>query len=144
MDSARTRRIKRQRLNRHSINTPPQGWRFYAPGVVISETLYILCQKLQSGSLTAADYDFAIQRFNNLMRGVLPPPQGDPSLVLRAAQIGRGYGCSRSSDSIYIALAEQLTTLGAGELATFDTGIKNHAADAAPTVVVRLLPVAVP
>src|SRR5271166_3204870 len=51
-----------------------------------------------------------------------------------------GYGCSRSADGIYIALAEDLTARGTAELVTFDTGMPNQVAANAPAVTVRLLP----
>ena len=116
-----------------------RGWRFYAPGVLLAETLYILCGKLQSGSLTAPKHTLAIQLLQFYLPQISPPPNGDFSLAARAEAIQQGYGCSRSADGIYIALAEQLAQQGATELLTFDQGIVNQAAKNAPAVKVNLL-----
>jgi predicted nucleic acid-binding protein len=50
-----------------------------------------------------------------------------------------GYGCSRSSDGLYIALAEELVNTYDTEIVTFDKGFINQAAKNAPTVKVNLL-----
>src|SRR5438128_450958 len=63
------------------------GWLFYAPGIVTGEVLYILCGKLQSGALTPADHEKAIQSFQAQMRAILPPPHGEGSLITRAEEI---------------------------------------------------------
>ncbi len=89
-----------------------KGWAFYAPNAIVSEVMYVLCQKLQDGSLTPALYE-----------------------------IRQGYGCSRSSDSLYITLAEELAISANVELLTFDKGFVNQVAKSAPTVKVNLLPV---
>ncbi len=115
------------------------GYEWFAPGTIISETLYILCGKLNSGILSPADYATAVQTFARTMNSVLPPPTGDAALVLRAEQIGSGYGCSRSADGIYIALAEQLAQTQPTVLLTFDKGLPKQAAMHAPTVMVHLL-----
>ncbi len=114
------------------------GYEWFAPGTIISETLYILCGKLNSGILSPADYATAVQTFARTMNSVLPPPTGDAALVLRAEQIGSGYGCSRSADGIYIALAEQLAQTRPTVLLTFDKGLPKQAAMHAPTVTVHL------
>ena len=116
-----------------------RNWQFYAPGVIVSEVLYILCGKLQSAVLTQADYAKAIQDFADQMTVILPPPHGDGALILRAAELCQGYGCSHSADGIYIALAEQLSQQGATELLTFDQGMVNQAAKNAPAVKVNVL-----
>jgi predicted nucleic acid-binding protein len=116
-----------------------QGYEFYAPGVVISEALYVLCGKEQNGTLTAADYQRAILELESLASGLLPPPKGEGALVIRSAAIRAGYGCSRSADSIYIALAEALTRERPTVLLTFDQGVSNHIAANAPTVSVKVL-----
>jgi predicted nucleic acid-binding protein len=115
------------------------GSLIYAPGVLIAESLYILCRKLQNSILTAAQHRRAVQRLRRITSGIMPPPNGDASLVERAEQIRGSYGCSRSADGLYIALAEQLAQAGPAELVTFDTGLQTQAAAAAPTVTVRLL-----
>jgi predicted nucleic acid-binding protein len=116
-----------------------RGYQFYAPGLLISEALYVLCGQEQSGTLSSADFVRAITELENLTSGMLPPPQGDTALVQRAAAIRTGYGCSRAADSIYIALAEELTQTRPTFLLTFDQGVPNQAARNAPTVTVQVL-----
>ncbi len=115
------------------------GYQFYAPGLLISEALYVLCGQEQSGTLTSADYAHAVTELENLTIGILPPPQGDSSLVQRAAAIRLGYGCSRAADSIYLALAEALTRARPTVLLTFDRGVPNQAARNASTITVHVL-----
>ncbi len=116
------------------------GWEFFAPGVAVSESLFVFCRKLQGGSLTSVEHIQAVQIFARLMRAVRPPPGGESSLIARADQIRSTYGCSRSADSIYLALAEQLATIGAAELVTFDTKIEAQAKKNSPAVKVNCLP----
>jgi predicted nucleic acid-binding protein len=116
-----------------------QGYQLFAPGVIVAETLYILCGKLNSGSLSPTDYATAVAAFRRTMVTVLPPPNGDAALILRAEQIGSGYGCSRSADGISIALAEELAQLQSTVLLTFDKELPKQAARQAPTVTVQLL-----
>jgi predicted nucleic acid-binding protein len=115
------------------------GWLAYAPGVIVAEGLFALCRKLQNNILTAAQHARAVQRLALAMTNVLPPPNGDASLIERAEQIRGTYGCSRSADSLYIALAEHLAQTRQTELVTLDTAIPAWAASAAPSVTVRLL-----
>ncbi len=117
-----------------------RGWRYFAPGVVISETLFVLCGKLQSGAITAAEHQIGIRSLIAYMSVTFPPPSGDAALIARAEQIRSGYGCSHSADGIYIALAEELSQSGATELLTFDADFPKQAARNAPTVKVNLLP----
>jgi predicted nucleic acid-binding protein len=117
-----------------------QGYEFYAPGYILGECLYVLCRKLEvDGTLTLDEYAAAVADLSIYMGMILPPPNGEASLVLRAEQIRTGYGCSRSADGIFIALAEELTTTRTCELLTFDTGLKNQANANAPTVDVHVL-----
>lgn len=116
-----------------------QGAVFYAPGGLLMETLYVLCQKEQKGSLTSKEYGVAIRRFFTLMRDVQPPPQGERSLIPLAERIRSGFGCSRSADSLYIALAEQLSQMQTTRLLTFDKDLPNQVARNAPGVNVHLL-----
>lgn len=116
-----------------------RGWHFYAPGVLLAEALYILYGKLQSGSLTATEHTLALQLLQFYLPQISPPPNGDFSLAARAEAIRQSYGCSRSADGIYIALAEQLAQQGPTEVLTFDQGMVNQAAKNAPTVKVNLL-----
>ena len=118
-----------------------KGWTFYAPNVIVAEVMYILCLKLQDGLLTPALYEKAVENFHDQSINFLPPPSGEASLIKRAKEIRQGYGCSRSSDSLYIALAEELAISGNAELLTFDKGFVNQVAKNAPTVKVNLLPV---
>ena len=115
------------------------GWLVYAPGVIVSEALFALCRKLQNSILTAAQHARAVQRLARATAGVLPPPMGEAALIERAEQIRGSYGCSRSADSLYIALAEQLAQTRQTEFVTLDMAIPAWAASAAPTVTVRLL-----
>ncbi len=115
------------------------GYTFYAPGVIVAETLYILCGKLQQGLLTTDEHAQAILDFETLMANILPPPGGEVSLVAHAEAIRTGYGCSRSADGIYIALAELLAQNVPAVIVTFDQNMQNHAARNAPTVNVQPL-----
>ncbi len=115
------------------------GYVWYAPGVLIAETLYILCGKKQRGELSSADYSTAVTGFRKTMTSIQPPPDGDQALIARAEQIGDSYGCSRSADGIYIALAEALALTRPTTLLTFDQSMPNQAARNAPTVTVQVL-----
>jgi predicted nucleic acid-binding protein len=84
------------------------GVAFFAPDILIAEVLFILCNKYQNGLLTDTQYQDAIEDFRDQMSVIFPAPDGETSLITRAVEIRNGYGCSRSSDSIYIALAEEL------------------------------------
>jgi predicted nucleic acid-binding protein len=121
------------------ITSTTNGYQLYAPGVAVAETLYILCQKVQSGALTPAEHALAVQDFVTLMNTVLGPPRGDASLIVRAEQLRVGYGCSRSADGIYLALAEELCATRPTRLLTFDRDLPNQAARHAPAVNVHLL-----
>lgn len=121
-----------------------EGYQFYAPGVVVAESLFILCKKLQDSSLSPADHAAAVTDLCTFMAMIHPPPSGDGALVARAEQIRQGYGCSRSADGIYIALTEELTKKGEAEILTFDGGMKNQARANAPKVKVNVLVAASP
>ncbi len=116
-----------------------QGYELYAPGAIVTETLYALCQKYQSALLSATEFDDAVDQFEVLMNIILPPPKGESSLVRASHSIGKGYGCSRSADSVYIALAAELILIRPTILLTFDRGVPTQAALYAPSVVVQLL-----
>ncbi|HMV46947.1 MAG TPA: type II toxin-antitoxin system VapC family toxin [Blastocatellia bacterium] len=118
-----------------------QNWSFYAPNVIVAESLYALRQKLRQGVLTQTEYDLAVEALKRQMAAILPPPNGEAALLQRAKEIQAGYGCSHSADCLYIALAEELVKLQATELLTFDAGTINQAAKNAPSVVINLLPV---
>jgi predicted nucleic acid-binding protein len=115
------------------------GYRFYAPGVIIAECLYVLCKKLDGGSLSPADHASAVADLCTYMGMILPPPHGDRTLIARAEQIRSGYGCNRSADGLYLALAEELAVVSTSELLTFDAGLPNQAKANAPSVAISLL-----
>lgn len=115
------------------------GYLFYAPGAIVAETLYILCGKLQQGALTVPEHAHAILTFETLMMNILPPPDGEVSLVRRAEAIRTSYGCSRSADGIYVALAEVLAQSMPTVILTFDQNMQNQITRNAPTVTVQVL-----
>lgn len=116
-----------------------QGYEFFAPSVLVAEVIFVLCQKLADGSLTQTEHDKAIDVFGDYLKGIELSPNGEAFLLKRAVEIRQGYGCSRSSDSLYLALAEELTANYDTEIVTFDKGFINQAAKNAPTVKVNLL-----
>ena len=117
-----------------------KGSLFYAPGVIVAETLFALCRQLADGILTPTEHAQAVQSLDIRMGAILPPPNGDAMLVLRAEQIRGSYGCSRSADGLYLALLEDLATFGRAELLTFDVALKTQALIALPALMVTLLP----
>ncbi|MDQ3063071.1 MAG: type II toxin-antitoxin system VapC family toxin [Acidobacteriota bacterium] len=114
------------------------GWEFFAPNVIVAEVIFALCQKLAAGILTEAEYKKAVESFLDYMT-IISTPNDETDLVKRAVEIRETYGCSRSSDGLYIALAEDLAKARTVELLTFDKGMKNQAAKNAPTVTVNVL-----
>ncbi len=137
ISSKESGREKRATVELQALATA--GNLLYAPGVIVAETLFVLCRKHQDGILSAADYTHAIADFEHLLAAVLPPRDGDFALVSRAQHIGSGYGCSRSADGLYIALAEALSVITPTVLLTFDTDLPSQAAANAPTVTVHVL-----
>ena len=115
------------------------GYSSYAPGVIVTEVLYALCQQEHRGILSAVEHEQAVTDFSALMQERIPPPDGDAALVSRSYSLCAGYGCSRSADSVYIALAELLTATRPTVLLTFDRELPKHAARNAPSVRVQLL-----
>lgn len=115
------------------------GYLFFAPGVIISETLYALRNQTTNALLTQSEHRQAVSDFEALMKRVLPPPSGDASLILRADQICMTYGASRSADALYIALAEEISHTYATRLLTFDQDLPKQAARNSPSVNVHLL-----
>jgi predicted nucleic acid-binding protein len=114
------------------------GWDFFAPNVIVAEGMFALCNKLQAGVLTQTGYEQAIDFFAGFMQ-FIQTPEDESSLMKRAVEIRGAYGCSRSSDGLYIALAEELSQSRVTEILTFDQGIKNQIANHAPTVALNLL-----
>lgn len=89
--------------------------------MIVGECLYVFCRKLALGELTPATYATAVTDLEDLIRGVRPPPGGEHSLVASAARLGGGLTCTKSNDSLYLALAEQLVARGeVVEVVTFD------------------------
>lgn len=112
---------------------------FYAPNIIVGETLYALRRKLTDAALTTAEHGQAVQSLSIRMAAILPPPNGESSLIRRANQICDSYGASRSADAIYIALAEELSQTYTVRLLTFDRDLPKQAARNAPSVSVHLL-----
>ncbi|MCC6328311.1 MAG: type II toxin-antitoxin system VapC family toxin [Acidobacteria bacterium] len=119
-------------LNRYTID----GAEFFAPNVVISEVLFALCQKAANGILSEAGHQKAVNAFQDILAGI-SLANDEAGLISRAIEIRASYGCSRSSDSLYIALAERLAGNNSVEIFTLDAGMTNQAAKNAPSVVVR-------
>lgn len=115
------------------------GCSLHAPHLMIMETTYVLCGKQQSVELTQVEHAAAIVNLELLSSGIIFPAGGDRTLLARAEQMRHGYGCSRSADCFYIALAEQLAALGPSELLTFDVGLQRQAAAVSPRITVTLL-----
>jgi len=115
------------------------GSLFYAPNIIVGESLYALRRKLTDGVLNATEHAQAVQSLRVRMTAILPPPGGEASLILRADQICDGYRYSRSADALYIALAEELSQTYTTRLLTFDQGVPGQAARHAPLVTVHLL-----
>lgn len=115
------------------------GCTFHAPHLLVMEAAYVLCGKQQSAALTPAEYTAAVVNLQSVLARLRFPAGGDVTLFARAEQIRQGYGCSRSADGFYIALAERLAASGPSELLTFDVGQQSQAASVAPIVIVTLL-----
>lgn len=116
-----------------------KGYEFFAPSVLVAEVIFVLCQKLADGSLTQPEYEKSIKAFKFYLGFIELSPNGEAALLDRAVEIRSGYGCSRSSDGLYLALAEELAATYDTEIVTFDKGFINQAAKNAPTVKVNLL-----
>lgn len=116
-----------------------KGYEFFAPSVLVAEVIFVLCQKLADGSLTQIEYEKSVKTFKFYLGFISLSPNGEAALLDRAVEIRTGYGCSRSSDSLYIALAEELAKTYDIEVATFDKGFINQSAKNAPTVKINLL-----
>jgi len=116
-----------------------KGYEFFAPSVLVAEVIFVLCQKFADGSLSQSEYEQSIKAFKYSLNFISLSPNGEASLLDRAVEIREGYGCSRSSDGLYIALAEELAATYDTEIVTFDKGFINQTAKNAPTVKVNLL-----
>ncbi|MDQ3713705.1 MAG: type II toxin-antitoxin system VapC family toxin [Acidobacteriota bacterium] len=118
-----------------------QGAEFFAPNVIVAEVLFVLCRKLDAGILTAAEHEKAVEFFQDYLTIISLSPDGEAALVKRAEEIRSAYGCSRTSDGLYIALAEELAKNRPTEFLTFDAEFTNQVAKNAPSVKVNLLPI---
>jgi len=110
------------------------GVTFFAPGALIQECLYVFCKKAFNGQLNPADHAIAVDNLIVFLQAIKPPPSGDFSLTGRSEQIRKSYACSRTADSIYLALTEQLAATGPAEIVTFDAQLENQAKKNAPSV----------
>ncbi len=119
-------------------NYAKNGWEFFAPSVIVAEGLFALCNKLQDGVLTQTEYDQAIDFYLDYMK-FISTPSDESALMKRAVEIRGTYACSRSSDGLYIAYAEELSKSRVTEILTFDKGMKNQISNYAPTVTLNLL-----
>lgn len=116
-----------------------QGAEFFAPNVLVAEVLFVLCQKADKGILTEAEHRIAIGFFQEYLAIISPPPNGETSLIDEAEQSRQGYGCSRTSDGLYIALAGHLAKERPTELLTLDNDLKIQVSKILPGVVVNKL-----
>lgn len=117
------------------------GTILYAPHLIVMEALFVLCKKLQEGILAATDHALTLASLQSMLSVMLHTPNGDASLIARAETFRSGYGCSRSADTLYLALAEELSKQGQVELLTFDTGQEAMAVQYLPQITVQLLTV---
>lgn len=115
------------------------GRSFFAPNVIVAEVLFVLCRKLVDGVLTEAEHALATKVFESLMSAVTTPETGDSELIAKAHEIRGSFGCSRMSDSLYIAYASELASQQTVEMLTFDKGLVNHAETYSSSLTVRLL-----
>ena len=109
--------------------------------MLVAEVIFVLCNKFADGSLNQVEYEKSIKAFEYYLNFISLSPNGEASLLKRAVEVRGGYGCSRSSDGLYIALAEELLMTYDTEIVTFDKGFVNQAVKNAPTVEVNLLTV---
>jgi predicted nucleic acid-binding protein len=118
-----------------------QGAEFFAPNAIVAEVLFVLCKKQDAGILSVAEHEKAVEFFQDYLTIITLSPDGEPALIKRAEEIRNGYGCSRTSDGFYIALAEELAKNRPTEFLTFDAGFTNQTAKNAPSVTINLLPI---
>jgi len=116
-----------------------QKYRLFAPHVIVMEVLYVFCGKNKNGRLSDKQHADSVADFVETMELIEFPAKGDFALAKRAEEIRQGRGCSHSADGLYLALAEELSTLGAVELLTFDQGQAAQATAILPQISVKLL-----
>lgn len=83
------------------------GWEFYAPNVIVGEVIFALCHKFASGILTEIEHEKAVETFLDLMKNI-STPDDETDLVKRAVEICQSYGCSRSSDAVFISRSPKI------------------------------------
>ena len=105
-----------------------QGRQAYAPSVIAAEALYVLCRKRAEGVLTADEHTRAIAALHAFLSALAAPPVSDLALAARADALRGAYGCSRSADGLYLALAEHLAQDTQVDLITFDVDLAQQAA----------------
>ena len=108
---------------------------------MIAEVIFALCNKLIDGSLSHIEHEKSIKAFKYYLGFVSLSPNDNAVLLDRAVEICEGYGCSRLSDELYIAIAEELAKNYDTEIVTFDKGFINQAAKNAAAVKINLLTV---
>jgi predicted nucleic acid-binding protein len=116
-----------------------QGAVFFAPNVLVAEVLFVLCQKAANGILTPTEHLIAVESFQEYLLIILPPPNGESALIDRAEKSRQGFGCSRTSDGLYIALAEELAAAYQVEFLTLDNDLKNQISKVNPQVSINNL-----
>ncbi len=126
-------RAARTALDAYTIG----GAEFFAPSLVVGEVVFALCQKVRAGVLTAFEHANAVDLFLDIMKNI-SLREGNASLVKRAIEILGSYGCSRSSDSFYLALAEDLADNKTVELLTLDNGMMNQASKNALAITIKV------
>lgn len=122
-----------------------QGAAFYAPGAMVSEVLFVLCKKRESGALTPEQHREALDNLEDMCALIRFQADGDTRLFRRADALRTLHTCRDCADGLYIALAEHLSANGPAILLTFDAGQKKTAERETPAVTVQLLlPTAAP
>jgi predicted nucleic acid-binding protein len=115
------------------------GCAFYAPGVLSAEVLFVLCRMRTDGRLDPKAYQQSVVALEKLLTAILPPRGGEASLITRANALRGEYTCRRTSDSLYLALAEQLSQSNQTVLLTFDKELLKQANGAVPGIEVLVL-----
>lgn len=104
-----------------------QGRQAYAPAVIAAEALYVLCRKRAEGVLTPDEHARAVAALQAFLSALAAPPVSDLALAARADALRGAYGCSRSADGLYLALAEFLAQGAPVDLITFDVDLARQA-----------------
>ncbi len=129
---------KRNITDRVLLEYETEGRELYIPGIAAGEVIYTIARKHKDKELTDEEYDDAITLFELLSESLNQPLCGDTALIRRTAEIRKGYGEGKTYDSLFVALAENMLSIGTIELATFDKRMVNLAKAKSPGVNVRL------